>query len=253
MASSPRVPPAPRVRLQRFLAQCGVASRRAAEMLIAEGHVRVNGAIVQQQGVTIDPETDRIELDGRVLRAEPKHYIAAYKPRGCLCTTHDPEGRPTLLDILRKTPRFPKSRLFTVGRLDYTSEGLILLTNDGAWAQRIAHPRYEIRKTYRVWLSKVLTPSEIARLRQGIVAGDGETLKLISIRPMRVAGEGLFYEIVLVEGHNRHIRRMFEALDISVRRLLRIRIGKLELGSLRTGRWRSLMPHEVRAMAAHPR
>lgn len=236
------------MRLQRFLAQCGVASRRAAEMLIAEGRVRVNGEIVQRQGVTIDPETDRVELDGRALRAEPKYYLAAYKPRGCLCTAHDPEGRPTLLDILRETPRFPKARLFTVGRLDYASEGLILLTNDGAWAQRIAHPRHEIRKTYRVWLSKVLSQAELARLKQGIVAADGETLKLISIRPMHVAGEGSFYEMVLVEGHNRHIRRMFEALDISVRRLLRIRIGRLELGSLRPRQWRRLTQAEVATM-----
>lgn len=240
----------PAMRLQRYLALCGVASRRAAEKLIAEGHVVVNGTVVTRQGLIINPARDLVTVHGESVRPETKLYLAVYKPRGCICSARDPQGRPTLFDLLRKDPTFPKERLFTVGRLDFHSEGLLLMTTDGEWAQRIAHPRYKVEKTYHVWLRRPLSRAALEQLRQGIVTPEGERLELKRIRPRHQKTSGIAYEVSLCEGRNRHVRRMFEFVGAPVKRLLRVRIGPLTLGDLRAGQWRFLQTDEVRRLAS---
>lgn len=242
--------PLPAMRLQRYLALCGVASRRAAEKLIAEGHVAVNGTVVTRQGLIINPARDLVAVRGQSVTPERKLYLAVHKPRGCICSARDPQGRPTLFDWLRRDPSFPRERLFTVGRLDFHSEGLLLLTTDGEWAQRIAHPRYQVEKTYHVWLRRPLSQAALEQLRQGIVTPEGARLELKRIRPWQQKTSGIVYEVSLCEGRNRHVRRMFEFVGAPVKRLLRVRIGPLTLGNLRAGQWRFLQTDEARRLAS---
>ncbi|MCX7818103.1 MAG: rRNA pseudouridine synthase [Kiritimatiellae bacterium] len=192
----------------------------------------------------MDPDRDEVRLDGRRLRPEPHCHLLLNKPRGVLCTCRDPQGRPTVLDLL---PRNIGVRLYTVGRLDWDSEGLLLLTNDGDLAARLIHPRHHVAKVYRVWTDRPLAPPWLHRFRTGIES-EGEILRATRVRAIRTTPRGAEYEIELIEGRNRQIRRMVQRAGRRVARLLRIRIGPLTLGRLAPGRWRRLTAEELRAL-----
>lgn len=222
------------VRLQKALADAGVCSRRHAEELIAAGRVAVDGAVVRELGTRVEPSAQRIEVDGRPLAApQASRTFLADKPRGILCTSSDPQGRPTILEWARANG-LPKGRFFTIGRLDYDSEGLILLTTDGALAQRMGHPSHHAEKEYRVWVPRLPGRAAAAAMLRG-VEDEGECLRALSVEaeaPMH-PGWPPSVRLVLGEGRNRHIRRMLGALGIRILRLRRIRIGELDESLLR--------------------
>lgn len=232
-------------RLQKILSRAGIASRRKAEELIATGRVRVDGEVVRTLGSKVDPTRSRIEVDGRLVAGpEPLAYWLCHKPVGVVSTASDPQGRPTVLSLL---PPEERRRLYPVGRLDLDSEGLILLTNDGELAYALTHPGRDVEKVYRVWVQGTPPPGALARLRRGMLLDDGPT------RPatVRVVGEEpgrTVVEVGLREGRKRQIRRMFAAVGHPVERLVRIRMGPLELGTLPPGRCRPLLPAEVAAL-----
>ncbi|MDD5678090.1 MAG: pseudouridine synthase [Kiritimatiellae bacterium] len=230
-------------RLHKYLASCGLGSRRACEKLIAEGRVSVDGIVVREQGVCIDPACQAVCLDRRPVVAQAKIFLVLNKPRGFLCTSRDPQGRQTFLSLLPPL----QARVFTVGRLDWDSEGLLLVTNDGDLAHSLMHPRHGVEKIYRVWTAACLTTEQEQRLRMGITS-QGERLHLNDIKPVDTRDAKAVYEIRLVAGRNRHIRRMFEALGITILRLQRVAIGPLALDGLRVGVWRHLKDEEVRAL-----
>ena len=235
------------VRLQKYLASCGVGSRRACESLIAQGVVSVNGDVVSEQGTTVEPGQDRVTVRGKSVVPENSCYILLNKPAGYLCTGHDPEGRDTFHALLpRDIPR-----VFSVGRLDRDSEGLLIVTNDGDWANRVQHPRHQVHKVYHVWTDRTISRAKITQLTREGVTEDSEHLRAESIRFIRSAGRGGHYEIVLSEGRNRHIRRMLEGVGVRVIRLRRTKIGPLSLGRVAIGQWRYLKPAEVSALAQH--
>ena len=238
------------VRLQKFLAAAGVGSRRHCEELIVAGRVRVDGAVVAQLGARVDPATQRVELDGQPVRAEPHRTYLANKPRGILCTSFDPEGRPTIVEWAAQMGADPRLRLYTIGRLDYDSEGLILLTNDGALAQAMAHPRHHVEKEYRAWIDRFATREQIAAMLDG-VEDNGEWLRALAVVPEASRpGRPPSLRIVLGEGRNRHIRRMLDVLGLRVKRLRRIRIGSLSESDLRGKPLRELAPAEIARLAA---
>jgi 23S rRNA pseudouridine2605 synthase len=221
-----------------------VASRRAAESLIAAGRVRVNGQPVTQPGSRVRPGVDRVEVDGRqIAPAAPRVYYLLNKPRDVLCTARDPAGRRTVHDLVGPMPQ----RIFTIGRLDRNSEGLLLLTNDGALAEALTHPRHQVIKTYQVWLPAPLTAAQEQQLLAGLLS-EGDRLRAVRVRGRAREGDRYRYEIDLAEGKNRQIRRMMEALGTRVHRLLRTALGPLSLGPLRRGAWRPLAPAEVDAL-----
>jgi pseudouridine synthase len=231
-------------RLQKILAKAGVASRRAAEDLILAGRVTVNGEQVTRLGDTADLGLDKICVDGRPLpgRQTPV-YLMLHKPPGYVTTLHDPQGRPTVGDLLLGI----KERVFHVGRLDYDSEGLLLLTNDGDFAQKTAHPRYGITRTYRVKVRGRLGEKECACLREGVLLEDGR------FAPRRVEIEktnpgSTWLTLVIHEGRRRVIRRALAELGYPVQRLMRVRFGPLELGDLPPGRYRHLSALEVQTL-----
>ena len=226
------------VRLQKYLAACGVASRRASEQYIADGRVSVNGRPVTQQGFCLDPESDTVEVDGRRVFPEPKLYYMFNKPVGVLCTCQDTHGRKTFLDY------FPncRERLYPVGRLDQDSEGLLIVTNDGALALHLTHPRHEVAKTYWVRLTAPLSETARSRMLAGIES-EGEILRAESISPLPKEQAG--YRVVLKEGRKRQIRRMAQSLGLSVLTLQRVAVGSLTLGILPTGKARALSRSEI--------
>lgn len=227
-------------RLHKYLARCGAGSRRQCERYMAEGRVKVNGEQVRQPGAVIDPDADRVEFNGRPVRPQSFHYLMLNKPPGYVCTSHDPRGRPRAIDLVPAD----LGRLYNVGRLDAGSEGLILITNDGDFAQRMMHPRHEKRKTYLLWLNDPLSEAELAMWKKGIHA-HGERLRVLSIHAQPRDRTGFPFRIELGEGRNRHLRRMAEASGKNVLRLQRIAIGSLALGSLKRGAWRMLAPGEL--------
>jgi 23S rRNA pseudouridine2605 synthase len=228
------------VRLQKLLAQAGVASRREAERLISQGRVSVNGAVVTQLGSQA-AEDAVIEVDGRrIIGREAYEYYVLNKPVGVLSTVRDPQGRPTVRRLLPEV----KTRVYPVGRLDADSEGLLLLTNDGELAHRLTHPRYGVEKEYVVGLSQPPSKQELDRIRQGIQA-DGQTLRA---REIRRTVDGIC--VVLAEGKKREVRRMFEAVGLRVVRLRRVRLGPLRLGQLAPGTYRPLTRSEIQALTA---
>ncbi len=229
------------IRLQKYLALCGVASRRNSEKMILDGRVSVNGNIVTQMGVQIDETCDTVRVDGEVIHPEEeKHYIAYNKPIGEVTTVSDPEGRTTVMDKFRDYP----VRLFPVGRLDYDSEGLLLLTNDGDMMNRVLHPSREVLKVYWTKVSNHVTPEEITALRKGVMI-DGKMTSPASVRLIR---ENTFDTVLLIsihEGRNRQVRRMAEAIGHKVIALRRVGFGPVLLGDLPTGMWRPLTHDEI--------
>ncbi len=228
------------VRLQKVLADAGVASRRHAEELIRAGRVTLNGKMIRAMGVKVDPERDRIAVDGRPLYTPSEHtYLMLHKPRHVITTVSDPQGRPTVIDYI---PR--DKRLFPVGRLDTNSEGLVLLTDDGELANRLMHPRYEHEKEYRVLIEGRPSNDALEKLRAGVPLEEARTAPALIRVEEHVQGD-TWLRIVLREGRKRQIRRMVEAVGHRVERLIRVRLGPLELGDLPPGQWRPLTAREV--------
>jgi len=227
-------------RLQKILAEIGIASRRKAEEMIIEGRVTVNGKVATI-GMKADLNRDHIKLNGKLLiRPEPKVYLIVNKPKGVVTSLHDPEGRPTIKDFLKGV----KYRVFPVGRLDYDSEGLLLLTNDGNFTHTVLHPSKKIPKTYLVKVREVLEDDEIEKLRKGIRLEDGVTAPA-KVKRIRKTENNSWLEITLHEGKKRQIRRMLDKVGHPVLKLKRIRINGIELGNLESGKYRYLMPDEV--------
>lgn len=229
------------IRLQKVLAQAGIASRRAAEIMIDAGRVEVNGKVVVEQGLRVDPSRDTIRVDGARIPTARRHvYFVFNKPRGVVSTLDDPEGRPTLSDYLAKR----KDRLFHVGRLDTDTEGLLLLTNDGEFAHRLAHPSYEVKKVYLAEVEGFAHNDTLKRLEKGFMLDDGP------VRPDKVTlkqrnDTRSLIEVTLHEGRNRIVRRMFDAVGHPVRRLSRTAIGPVRLGLLPLGEMRELNRDEL--------
>jgi 23S rRNA pseudouridine2605 synthase len=226
-------------RLQKILAHAGVGSRRQCEALIAEGRVTLEGRTVRELGVKVEPD-QRICVDGQPIRAERQVYWLVHKPRGYLCTNHDPSGRPLALDLIPQVSQ----RVYTVGRLDEASEGLLLLTNDGELAFRLMHPRYGVEKTYLVQVAGDPTPDDLRQLLEGVWLSDGR-VKAKRVKRLKKQGQSTWLRIVLSEGKNREIRRMLAKRGHKVLRLRRTAIGPVELGRLPTGRARRLTPPEL--------
>jgi pseudouridine synthase len=235
------------VRLQRVLARAGIASRRQAEGLILAGRVRVNGRVIAELGTRVDPARDDISVDGHPVRlAHERTCLALHKPAGVLTTVHDPQGRPTVMSLVPPIPG-----LVPVGRLDAESEGLLLLTTDGDWAQRVSHPRYGSTKEYYAEVQGVPTPETLARLRAPMELAPGERTSGAAVVLTAVSGGDARLRIVLREGRNRQIRRMLDLVGHAVRRLVRVRVGGVRLGRLHPGEWRDLSRAEV-ASASGP-
>lgn len=233
------------MRLQKFLAEAGVASRRAGEQIILAGRVTVNGKVITKLGTKVEPGCDRIEVDGQPLKARRKMYVALHKPRGFLCTRQDPLGRRTVGLLLPKE----WEHLSPVGRLDSDSEGLIFLTNDGAFALRLTHPRYGVRKLYRATVEGRVGSPQVAKLVAGIDDA-GDRLKAEKARLISANNSHSVVELELGEGRNREVRRLFEALGFSVSRLQRTQIGRIKLGELPAGKWRTLTETEIKSLLA---
>ncbi len=231
------------MRLQKYLAEAGIASRRASEELILAGRVRVNGEVVRELGTTVDSSRDRVEVDGQEIRPEPKIYVLLYKPRGYVTTARDPQGRRKVTDLVAGAG----GRVFPVGRLDYDSEGLLLLTNDGELAYRLTHPRFHVPKTYHVVLDRSPGPAALRAIARGVELDDGLTAPA-GVRLVRRDGGEALVEMTIHEGRKRQVRRMWAALGFEVQRLKRVRMAGLELGGLEPGRWRHLRTTEVREL-----
>jgi pseudouridine synthase len=231
------------VRLQKFLAEAGVASRRAGEQMMLAGRVAVNGQTAQELGVKIDPDHDRVTVDGKPIRAKRKLYLALNKPRGLVCSRKDEYNRPTVFELLPKE----WGHLYSVGRLDYNSEGLLFLTNDGEFSLHLTHPRYGVRKKYVATVEGRVEGGMLGRFTSGIYH-QGERLKAEKARIISASQAQSVVELELAEGKYREVRRLFEAEGVSVKRLQRIQIGKIKLGELRPGKWRTLTEPEIRSL-----
>ena len=234
------------MRLQKYLASCGVASRRNAEKLIADGHISVNGNTVTEMGFQVDELSDIVLVDGVQVRPEEeKHYIAYNKPVGEVTTAYDPEGRQTVLDRFRNYP----VRLFPVGRLDYDSEGLLLLTNDGDLMNRLLHPSFEIPKSYLARISNHVSDEEIRSLRKGVMI-DGRLTSPAEVRLIRHDTFSTELLITIHEGRNRQIRKMVSSIGHQVVRLKRVRFGPVFIDDLPSGMWRKLTEDEIAKLKA---
>lgn len=231
------------VRLQKFLAEAGVASRRSGEQMILAGLVAVNGQTVKELGVKVDPQHDRVTVEGKPIRAKRKLYLALNKPRGLVCSRKDELSRPTIYELLPKE----WNHLHSVGRLDYNSEGLLFLTNDGEFSLRLTHPRYGVHKKYLATVEGRVEGEMLVRFTRGILY-QGDKLKAEKARAVSVSKAQSVVELDLAEGKYREVRRLFEAEGISVKRLQRIQIGKIKLGELRPGKWRTLTEPEIKSL-----
>jgi len=227
--------------LQKILSGAGLASRRAAEKMVSEGRISVNGVVVRQQGIRADVNRDEIRVDGKLISCETeKVYIVLNKPSGYVTTLSDPQRRPIVTDLLKGVVE----RVFPVGRLDYDSEGLLLLTNDGDFAQRLQHPRYRVPKTYRVKIEGRLNRLELQSLEKGIDLPDGRFAPS-SITTDKLNPKSTWLRLTIHDGRNRVIRRAFDSIGHSVARLIRISFGDITLASLGEGEWRPLRHGEV--------
>ncbi|MEW6423979.1 MAG: pseudouridine synthase [Bacillota bacterium] len=228
-------------RLHKYLARAGVASRRKCEELIQAGLVKVNDQIVTRLGTSIDPAVDRVEVASRpVQKPGEKVYILLNKPAGYVTTVHDPQGRPKVLDLLKNVRR----RVYPVGRLDYETEGLLLLTNDGELAYALTHPRHRVQKTYLAWVSGVPPADKLAQMAKGMLLSDGLTAPA-RVRLKGKNKKGAVLEISIHEGRKRQVRRMCARIGHPVYRLKRIGLGPLALRGLKPGEYRLLTPEEV--------
>ncbi len=240
------------MRLNRYLSQTGTASRRAADELIRQGRVTLNGHVVTELGTKIDPERDSVQVDGRRVRAVPApRYLLLYKPRGVVSTRSDPQRRTTVIDLVAKAGI--TGYFYPVGRLDYDSEGLLLLTNDGAFAQAVAHPRAELERTYEAQVLGVPDERDLGRLRRGVTIEGRRTLparvRVLRVVPTR-SGDQAVLELTIREGRNRQVRRMCDAVAHPVERLRRTHIGPLAARGMRPGQIRDLTPAEVKALTS---
>jgi pseudouridine synthase len=229
--------------LDRVLSKFGVGSRTEARSWIGAGRVTVNGKKVQTPDVWIDPERDQVALDGHPLTARQKRYLLLYKPKGYLTTYKDPEGRPTVYDLLGGVKDF----VFPVGRLDQDTTGLLILTNDSAFSDHITSPESKVPKTYLVKASVLLSDEQLEQLRQGLTLSDGPTRPAI-VKRVRDGAKYTFFEITITEGRNRQVRRMVEALSAKVLKLVRTAIGGMEIGGLEIGTYRELTEEEIVAL-----
>ena len=231
-------------RIQKIISAAGITSRRAAEELIAEGRVRVNGQVVTELGTKADASKDHIKVDGKLINPkQPLTYVMLNKPAGFVTTMSDPEGRPTVQDLLKGI----KVRIYPVGRLDYNTEGLLLMTNDGDFAHLVTHPKHEFPKTYLAKVKGVVEDGQIANLEQGIYLDDGKTAPA-RIKKIRKEEANSWLEITIHEGRKRQVRRMFDRVGHSVIKLKRIKTGNLVLGDLPEGSYRYLTPVEVQGL-----
>ena len=231
------------VRLQKFLAEAGVASRRAGEQMILAGRVAVNGETVGELGVRIDPGHDRVTVDGQPVRARRKLYVALNKPAGLVCSRQDESGRATVYSLLPKE----WGHLHTVGRLDYKSEGLIFLTNDGELSLRLTHPRYGVLKKYLATVDGRVAEGMLGEFTRGVWY-QGERLKAERARLVSAGPAQSVVELELGQGKNREVRRLFESQRVTVKRLQRVQVGKIKLGELRLGKWRTLTEPEIKSL-----
>lgn len=230
--------------LDRILSKAGIGSRREARSWIGAGRVTVNGKTIQTPDFWVDPARDNVALDGRPLERKRKRYLLLYKPKNYLTTYRDPEGRPTIYDLLTDVEDF----LVPVGRLDQDTTGLLLLTNDTAFADYVTSPLSKVPKTYLVKASQILTEAQLDQLRQGLTLADGPTRPAI-VNRQRDSGRYTFFEITITEGRNRQVRRMVETLGAKVLKLVRTQIGSLRIDDLQIGHYRELSRSEVAALA----
>lgn len=231
-------------RLHKYLARAGVASRRKGEELIKAGLVKVNNQTVTRLGTSINPGADRVEVAGRLVAGpEEKVYVLLNKPAGHVTTLHDPQGRPKVADLLKNIRR----RVYPVGRLDYDTEGLLLLTNDGELTYALTHPRHQVKKTYLAWVYGVPPAEKLALLAQGIMLSDGPTAPA-GVHLKGINEKGALLEITIHEGRKRQVRRMCERIGHPVYRLKRIGLGPLTLSGLQPGEYRFLTPAEVKKL-----
>ena len=235
-------PQRPLKTLERILSKAGVGSRVEARTWIQAGRVKVNGTAARDPDLWVDMERDRVSFDGKPLVARERVYLLLYKPTGYLTTYRDPDGRPTVYDLISDVGTF----LSPVGRLDLNTSGLLLMTNDNRFAERITNPESHVPKTYLVKASMVLTEEQLQRLRGGIELSDGPTRPADVVR-VRDSGKYTHFEITLTEGRNRQVRRMVEALDARVLKLVRVKLGPITIGKLPIGKWRLLTPSEIAA------
>lgn len=236
-------PSSPRERLQKILAAAGFGSRRSCEDLILAGRVTVGKDIVTELGTRVDPAKQKIFVDGDLIRLERKRYFLLCKPKGVVCTAFDPANRTKAIDLLPKD----YGRLFTVGRLDENSEGLLLVTNDGELAEKLAHPRYQVERKYRVLVAGQPTGKTLEELKEGHYFTEGK-FRVRDVRRVSGKGQSTVLEITLTEGQNREIRRLLARVGHKVMALMRIAFGPLTLSNLQPGEFRELSPHEVKSL-----
>ena len=236
-------PTRPLKTLERVFSRAGAGSRTEARSWIGAGRVRVNGRVVQNPDHWVDLERDRVTLDGKPVRAAAPVYLLLYKPRGYLTTYRDPEGRPTVYDLIQDTGGW----LAPVGRLDLDTSGILLLTNDTAFAERVMNPEHKVPKTYQVKASTRLSDEQIEALRRGVELSDGPTRPANVVR-LRDSAKYTFLELTITEGRNRQVRRMLEAVGSKVLKLVRTGLGPIRIGDLPIGKWRRLTEEEVRAL-----
>lgn len=243
------------VRINKYLSECGVASRRGADELILQGRVQLNGVLVEEPGVRVNPVDDMVLVDGKPVRspypageARRQMTVLLHKPVQVVTTTRDPQGRTTVFDILPQ--EFKELRLLHVGRLDYFSEGLLLLTTDGSLMNRLISPRWHLPKVYHVLVRGQVDEAWLTVMRKGMTLAEGETLAPVEVRILRQDQREAWLEMTLVQGLNRQIRRMCRDMGRTVLRLIRVRQGFLELGSLKPGEARALSAQEVQRLRA---
>ena len=234
------------MRIQKFLSRAGVASRRKAEVMVLEGRVRVNGAVLTELGTAVDPTLDQVEVDGNAVHLPEARWIRFHKPAGVLCTSVDTHGRRTIYDVLPDE----HSSLRYVGRLDLETEGLLLLTNDGDVANRLQHPRHQVEREYEVCVEGVPSEKEIASLRAGVMLDDGlaRPVRVDVIAPVKECGN---LTLVMTEGRKREVRRLMYAVGFPVVTLRRVRFGPVKLGDLASGEWETLSSHDVAALGKY--
>jgi 23S rRNA pseudouridine2605 synthase len=231
----------PLERIQKVLAKAGIASRREAEEMLIEGRITVNGKVADTLGLKVDPSKDRIKVDGDLIRAfEPPVILLLNKPRGYLSTVKDPGGRPTVMDLLKKVKR----RVYPIGRLDFDAEGLLLLTNDGELTYHFSHPKFSVPRTYWAKVSGVPDEKKLMRLKKGIFLEDGWA-KVDSYRILREKEKNSWIEVVVTEGRNRLVKRIFLAVGHPVLKLKRVGFGPIQIGNLPIGEYRFLTPEEI--------